>query len=159
LPIIGAPSPPAGGTAEFNAWLAGMFDGEGHVGFSRKHAVRLCITNTFAPVLFEIQLTLGYGSIKTTQTRSGWHTRYDWRTSHREEVADFINRVKPYLRIKHDEILRAEERITATRNARAASMDRTGRLLELVHGGMSPARAGRVVGISQTHSYRLSRGA
>lgn len=156
MPIIGAPSAPAGGTA-FNAWLAGMFDGEGHVELTKKHAVRMVITNTFAPALYEIYLTLGYGSIKTTPTRAGWHTRYDWRVSHQTEITDLIDRIEPHLRIKRDEVRQARERLNGLAALVVAAEKRRAKFLSLLEGGLSIPRAGMKAGISKTHSYRLSK--
>lgn len=90
------------------AYLAGLFDGEGTVGyynFRDRHESTVMITSTDPRVMTWIQEKVGYGNICTI--RNSYHRRkhvvHHWRISNKPRVKDFLEAVVPYLIIKKDQ--------------------------------------------------------
>lgn len=84
------------------AYVAGIFDGEGCVNFSRvrKSAyIRVLITNTDKTLLDDIQRQFG-GDVKPLACRkAGWKQGFQWCLSWSKAV-DFLEKVSPWLRVK-----------------------------------------------------------
>ncbi len=90
-----------------NPYIAGFFDGEGHVQLRRTgNSVVLTIAQRRPAVLEAIRDFLGYGAIY--YRRNG---NISLQISGRSNVWDFIDRVLPYTVVKRDELLVAQRRL------------------------------------------------
>lgn len=89
------------------AYLAGLLDGEGHIGINnfgghRVQAIRIAITNTDIETLKELQGVWG-GALTTRRVRvPGWKASADLLFAASTAV-EILREVEPYLRIKHDQ--------------------------------------------------------
>ena len=84
------------------AYLAGFFDGEGCVNFTRSRNTiypRVLIVNTNLEVLEEIQAEWG-GDIHKASRQAGWKQSYQLRISWSKAVA-LLEAIQPFLRLKH----------------------------------------------------------
>lgn len=69
------------------AWLAGFFDGEGHISVrvklsQRADGVKIQVTNTNHALLERVAEFTGVGYITTRPRQSEkWRTTYDWHTT------------------------------------------------------------------------------
>jgi len=79
-----------------NAFVAGFFDGEGHVNLKCK---RVSMSQKDPKVLYRIQKYLGYGSV--LRSNRGSHTLYVYSRANRE---DFIRRVLPHSVVKRAQL-------------------------------------------------------
>ena len=102
-----------------DAWLAGLFDGEGcfNVSIDRDGCldVRAMICNTYIPLLERIEEVMGFGHIDAYPTiEASGSCR--WRCS-RANVSRLLDRIEPYLIVKKDEaeIIRAMLSTVGTR--------------------------------------------
>jgi hypothetical protein len=85
------------------AYVAGFFDGEGCVGFSRaRRSVfpRILVTNTNRAILEELRTSFG-GDIKPLALRrKNWKQGWSWRLSWSAAVS-FLAEIKPWLQLKN----------------------------------------------------------
>ncbi len=94
-------------SAEECAWLAGLFDGEGHIGIGRQlsqrsRGVKIQITNTNRELLEEVQRVTGVGYITTRYRESEKHRpTHDWYTSGRN-ARRILDVISPRLIVKRD---------------------------------------------------------
>lgn len=90
-----------------DAWLAGLIDGEGTIGFHRHPdgcQVVVGIASTFLPVLIEVVGLLGCGGISKNKRTNPRHvTGYTFFIRDRRKVAAVIAKIRPYLRIKAEQ--------------------------------------------------------
>lgn len=84
------------------AWLAGMFDGEGHISVKvalSENALgpKIQVTNTCRAILDRIRNVTGVGHI-TARTRQNprWKQTYDWRATNRNAVRILVA-IRPWL--------------------------------------------------------------
>lgn len=93
-------------------WLAGLFDGEGHVSVltklsQRAFGVKIQITNTCHPLLDRVAEITGIGYISTRPRQNErWKTTYDWHTTGGNAKA-ILQLMLPYLIVKREAALRA----------------------------------------------------
>lgn len=83
------------------AYLAGILDGEGHIGFCKtrtSYFPRVLIVNTYLPLLEDIRDAFG-GDVHPLSRREGWKPAFQWRFSN-SRCADFLDSIYPWLRIK-----------------------------------------------------------
>lgn len=87
------------------AWFAGFFDGEGCVGWPRRHLVtsfRLMISNTNREVLDRILLITGTGSIKERFRRSQGHSpAWAW-TCNGDNARAILSQIFQHLIVKRE---------------------------------------------------------
>jgi hypothetical protein len=86
------------------AYFAGLFDGEGCVGFARvrsSYFVRVLVVNTNREVLEYLQECFG-GDIKAHRRKSGWKQSWQWRLSWSAAI-NFLELIEPWLRIKENQ--------------------------------------------------------
>lgn len=81
---------------EDTAYLAGLFDGEGHI--SDEH-IELCMTD-IEPLVW-VATTTGIGKVTRghearPNRRQPWH----WRSTRFDEAADLLDQMRPYLKVK-----------------------------------------------------------
>lgn len=89
------------------AYLAGLFDGEGTVGYYFKtklkyHLAQVAIYNSDPRIMVWIKARLPFGSIatnKVTQYR-GW----SWVASGKNNLKEFLLAIRPYLIIKANQV-------------------------------------------------------
>ena len=92
-------------TNEELAYIAGIFDGEGCVSFTKCRTssyVRVLIVNTNLELLEYIQECFG-GDITKMSRKAGWRQSYQWRLSWSKAI-DFLVAIQPWVRIKSDQI-------------------------------------------------------
>lgn len=90
------------------AYLAGIFDGEGTVGyydFRQRHESTVMITNADPRLMNWLLEKVGYGNVHTVRKayQRRKHTVHHWRISNKPRVRDFLEAVVPYLIIKRDQ--------------------------------------------------------
>jgi len=90
------------------AYLAGLFDGEGTIGyysFRGRHEATVMITNTDPRIMSWLMNHIGYGNVHSA--KAAYHRRkhvvHHWRISNRPRVFDFLVAISPYLIIKKDQ--------------------------------------------------------
>ncbi len=99
------------------AYIAGLFDGEGTVGYynasqSSKNRpgyfhASINITNTDPRPLVWIAEVTGIGKVsllKMSDASGRRRPAYQWQVGKRHEVIAFLVAVRPYLKIKHDQV-------------------------------------------------------
>ena len=92
------------------AYIAGLFDGEGSIGFRRSHGtskthsktsyLRLRITNTHHEVLLWVAAVVGVGKVFTRPPSGKQRKPYHEWLLGRENVLKLLHQIFPYLRIK-----------------------------------------------------------
>ena len=118
------------------AYLAGLFDGEGSIGFyltrTESFTATLCITNTDFRIMTWLQLHIPFGTIYSKAPNNNRRPAWGWKTSKREHVVEFLEAIKSYLVIKLDQAilllshLNAEQKIIRTKSEKlTASMTKT----------------------------------
>lgn len=123
------------------AYLAGLFDGEGCVGYYNSNPDRegtpyccaqLIITMTDESVVRWVQRTLGCGhvsiAVKNDQVR---RTAYQWQVSKKAQVRQVLSVIRPYLKVKAAQV----DVLLALFNEEASYVMR--------HGSVSPEIAAR----------------
>lgn len=94
---------------EFSAYVAGFFDGEGCVNFTRSRGgslvIRALLTNTNRQILEMISEAFPGGSIiELKHGKSGWKRSYQLRyTNH--HAADFVMAIEPWLAVKAEQAI------------------------------------------------------
>lgn len=91
------------------AYLAGLFDGEGCVGYYKRadkscrysYVSLVCISQTdFRPIMW-LHEKIGFGSVITKQGKK--HIEHQWTTNKRQYVYEFLEAIKPYLILKKEQ--------------------------------------------------------
>jgi hypothetical protein len=88
------------------AYVAGLMDGEGSIGFTRSRSAmvpRISITNTDIEVLEDIKTAFGGRIQKLTRGKDNWKTAYAWILNNSKAV-DFVEKIEPWLRIKKEQV-------------------------------------------------------
>lgn len=90
------------------AYLAGLFDGEGTIGYYNyrdRHEATAMITNTDPRIMNWILDKIGYGNVCTIS--NAYHRRKHaishWRITNKPRMVDFLEAITPYLIIKRDQ--------------------------------------------------------
>ncbi len=113
------------------AYLAGIFDGEGYLGFHPKNSkqkVRVSIGNTYKPLIDWLS-TLG-GKIGIPRiSKLGKKQTFSWRITGYSNVLIFLTDLEPYLLIKKDKANQVmtflESRLKSRYNWRIANEETT----------------------------------
>lgn len=87
------------------AYVAGLMDGEGSIGFTRSRNVvipRVSITNTDLELLEDLKAAFGGHIQKLTRTNDKWKTAYAWVLNNSKAV-DFIEKIELWLRVKKEQ--------------------------------------------------------
>lgn len=87
------------------AYVAGLMDGEGSIGFTRSRSAmvpRVSITNTDIELLEDIKAAFGGHIQKLTRGKDNWKTAYAWVLGNSKAV-DFIEKIEPWLRVKKEQ--------------------------------------------------------
>jgi hypothetical protein len=89
------------------AYVAGLVDGEGSIGFTkvgahRSWVPRVSITNTNLDVLEDIGKKFGGYIVPLSQRKEGWKQGYSWLILNSSAVS-FIDLIYPWLRIKREQ--------------------------------------------------------
>lgn len=115
-----------------SAWLAGLYEGEGHAGLYGTGQPCLAITSTDRDVLDEVHRIVGVGYVglvrKARLTRGDVRDTakdvYRWRTQRAEDVLTVAEAIGPWLRQRRTEqllpVLERCRAIIARTSARAA---------------------------------------
>lgn len=90
------------------AYLAGLFDGEGTIGyydFRQRHESTVMITSADPRIMSWIIEKIGYGNVHTVKKAYDRrkHIVHHWRICGRPRVLDFLEAITPYLIIKRDQ--------------------------------------------------------
>jgi len=90
------------------AYLAGLFDGEGTIGyynFRQRHESTVMITNSDPRVMNWIMDKIRYGNVHTVKKSYARrkHVVHHWRICGKPRVKDFLETIVPYLIIKRDQ--------------------------------------------------------
>lgn len=90
---------------ELNAYIAGLFDGEGYVGITvanASHRLTVAITNTSDEIMNFLQSRYG-GSVCKKQRVDGWKIAYEWYLRN-ENAYNFLLKIKQFSIIKKERI-------------------------------------------------------
>ena len=90
------------------AYLAGIFDGEGSVGYYLKgksgyHTAQVAIYNCDPRVMDWIRDKVKFGSISTNQ-KTGKYIGWSWICNSNRQVTEFLTTIRPYLIVKSDQV-------------------------------------------------------
>ena len=91
------------------AYLAGIFDGEGCVGYYKRKGSRnkysyvamVLIAQSDFRLMSWLEDKIGFGSITTRIGKK--HFEYHWQTNKRQHVIEFLEAIEPYLIIKREQ--------------------------------------------------------
>lgn len=88
------------------AYLAGIFDGEGTVGYyfkgrSQYHAASVAIYNSDPRIMMWIKDRIPFGAVVTNKV--GKHVAWAWMVTGKKPVYEFLTTIRPYLIIKADQ--------------------------------------------------------
>lgn len=90
------------------AYLAGLFDGEGTLGYyhyrGNRHEVMVAITNTDMRVHTWLLDKVGCGTIRPVSQCRNKHIAFHWRISNRSRVQALLEAILPYLIIKKEQV-------------------------------------------------------
>lgn len=92
------------------AYIAGLFDGEGTIGYYfkgklRTHVAQLAIYNTDPRVMVWLRNILPSGGVyPNSRIKTGRKRGWQWMLSSRPCVEQFIRAIRPYLVIKADQV-------------------------------------------------------
>jgi len=89
------------------AYLAGLFDGEGTVGYYHKtklgyHIVQVAIYNSDPTIMAWIQDRISFGSIVSNKVSK--HRGWAWMVSSKTQAKQFLKVIRPYLVIKAEQV-------------------------------------------------------
>jgi len=87
------------------AYVAGLMDGEGSIGFTRSRSAmvpRVSITNTNLELLEDLKKAFGGHISPLTRVNSRWKNAYAWIINNSRAV-DFVDSIEPWLRIKKEQ--------------------------------------------------------
>lgn len=100
------------------AYIAGVFDGEGCLGFylhGKTHAFCVIICNSDARLMNWLSSHLAFGNVEANRSNKGrfptHKLMWQWKITRRQEVKAFLNAILPYAVIKRDQILLAIEHL------------------------------------------------
>ena len=107
-------------------YLAGLVDGEGCIRLTQTNGgkqggklyyyPRLQVTNTFKPIIEELQKEFG-GGVRHSSSKNhpNWKDKYDW-VADGDTARTILKQIVPYLRIKKDraiEVLSLDQKVRA----------------------------------------------
>ena len=89
------------------AYLAGIFDGEGSVGYYLKkktgyHRAQIAIYNSNPSIMQWLREKVGYGSISTSKASK--YTNWAWICNSKPQVIEILKSIQSYLIIKADQV-------------------------------------------------------
>ncbi len=89
------------------AYLAGLFDGEGTLGYyfktkAKNYVASLAIYNTNTEVMRWIKNTTGIGGIYLN--KGGKNAGWQWQLTSKPQIKGFLSEIQPYLIIKADQV-------------------------------------------------------
>lgn len=92
------------------AYIAGIFDGEGCIGYynanPNKEGTPYChpsvnVTNTDKEVIMWLQEIIGVGRSAVIKFKDGKRrTAYQWQLAKKQQVQEFLEVIRPYLKVK-----------------------------------------------------------
>jgi len=91
------------------AYLAGIFDGEGCVGYYKRIGSRrkysyvsmVLISQSDFRLMLWLESKLGFGNITSRAGKK--HFEYHWQTNKKQNVVDFLEAIEPYLVLKGEQ--------------------------------------------------------
>ena len=92
------------------AYLAGIFDGEGCVGYYKRQGNRstysyvamVLISQSDFRLMSWLENKIGFGSITTRAGKK--HFEYHWQINKKSVVIDFLEAIEPYLVLKGEQV-------------------------------------------------------
>lgn len=91
------------------AYLAGLFDGEGSVGYYFKsklgyHQATVQISNSSPEIITWLQSKIPFGSISVTNNKKCRYTNWAWTCNSRRQAQEFLQTIRPYLVFKSKQV-------------------------------------------------------
>ena len=92
------------------AYLAGIFDGEGCVGYYKRKGNRnkhsyisvVMISQSDMRLMHWVRDTVGFGTVYGREGKK--HFEYHWETNKRAHVYEFLTNIRPYLVLKAEQV-------------------------------------------------------
>lgn len=92
------------------AYLAGLFDGEGCVGYYKRKGSRskysflstVMISQSAARLMTWLRETIGFGTIYSRPGKK--NIEYHWETNKKADVVEFLAAIRPYLILKGEQV-------------------------------------------------------
>ena len=97
-------------TESESAYLAGLFDGEGCVGYYKRQGNRnkysyvsvVMIAQSDLRLMLWLESKIGFGTVTSRAGKK--HFEYHWSTNKRQHVKEFLEVIQPYLILKKDQV-------------------------------------------------------
>lgn len=91
------------------AYIAGLFDGEGTIGYYFKtklngYLAQLAIYNTDPRVMVWLKKVVPFGGVFSNNNKPGRKRGWQWMLSSRPQIEQFVRAIRPYLVIKADQV-------------------------------------------------------
>lgn len=94
------------------AYLAGLFDGEGCIGYYNRgtikgksyHSASVTISMTDLRPLDWLKKLVGYGKISFITKSGNRRNVYSWQLSNQTDIKDFLTMIRPFLKLKADQV-------------------------------------------------------
>lgn len=131
-------------TGEETAWAAGLFDGEGHIGFVGKHSVVMQLGMTDEDVVRRFHTVVGVGRLSGPYSNGprGRKPVWLWAAQHTPDVRELLVALKPWLGERRS----ARADAALARCANVAVRPRLSR--EIVHGTLAGYQKERYRGLA-----------
>jgi hypothetical protein len=96
-------------TKSDRAYLAGIFDGEGCVGYYKRRGSRtkysyvsmVLITQSDFRLMLWLEEKIGFGSVTSRAGKK--HFEYHWQDNKKSDVVEFLEAIEPYLLLKREQ--------------------------------------------------------
>lgn len=100
------------------AYLAGIFDGEGCVGYYKRKGNRnkysyvamIMLTQSDFRLMLWLEARIGFGTITSRAGKK--HFEYHWATNKKQHVCEFLEAIIPYLLLKKEQAIMLLEHLT-----------------------------------------------
>lgn len=91
------------------AYLAGLFDGEGSVGYYWKtaigyHVAQAQISNSSPEIIDWLRVRIPFGSIAATNNKKCRYNNWTWSCSSKTQLREFLEAIRPYLVFKAKQV-------------------------------------------------------
>ena len=91
------------------AYLAGLFDGEGTIGYYfktalRYHLAQLAIYNCDPKVMTWLKNRVSIGKVYLSKGKNANYKGWQWQLNSKSQIIEFLSNIRPYLIIKADQV-------------------------------------------------------
>jgi hypothetical protein len=99
-------------TEQEKAYIAGLFDGEGCVGYYNRgtiknvsyHSASVIVTMTDPRPITWLKTKTGMGNISVGVKSGNRRNAYSWQLSNQKQIIEFLSTIRPFLMVKADQV-------------------------------------------------------